>query len=54
MYDTHTIDHLFHCSLQSLAAALGMGLQVLLDLDKSIAQGMEEIRFEVVGVIFPD
>jgi len=50
--DTHAVDHLFHGLFESVAVVVLHLL--LLDLNKAIAEGVEEVGLKVVRVVFAD
>ena len=51
VYDAHAVDHLLHGCLEAFAGTFIVHLHLLLDLYEARPESMEEVRFEVVGVV---
>ena len=54
MHHAHAVNHLLHRRLEAFASTLPVHLDMLLDLDETRPERVEEVRLEVVRVVLSD
>ena len=51
---THPVYQLVESLFKGLSSFVALYMEVLLNLDKPVADGVEEIWFEIIGIVLPD